>query len=110
MYGEVQAAPDMTSDFSSIGGSPMPLGPDTSMLGASLAKDVPSFPPADTQVANEITPNIHDSVISEPPVVAPEPTPSAPSGPPPVPAEGLPPGWSMDQWEHYGEQWLSQQE
>jgi uncharacterized membrane protein len=110
MYGEVQAAPDMTSDFSSIGGSPMPLGPDTSMLGTSFAKDVPSVPPAQTQFSNDITPNIDDIVISEPPVVAPEPTPSAPAGPPPVPAEGLPPGWSMDQWEHYGEQWLSQQE
>ena len=27
---------------------------------------------------------------------------------PPVPAEGLPIGWTMEQWTHYGEQWLSQ--
>lgn len=26
----------------------------------------------------------------------------------PLPAEGLPPGWSMEQWEHYGHQWMAQ--
>ena len=25
---------------------------------------------------------------------------------PPVPAEGLPEGWTMEQWGHYGAQWL----
>jgi len=25
---------------------------------------------------------------------------------PPVPAEGLPTGWTMEQWTHYGQQWL----
>jgi len=25
---------------------------------------------------------------------------------PPLPASGLPEGWSMEQWEHYGQQWL----
>lgn len=28
------------------------------------------------------------------------------AGGPPVPAEGLPEGWSMEQWQHYGHQWL----
>ena len=28
---------------------------------------------------------------------------------PPVPAQGLPEGWTMDQWEHYGAQWLEDQ-
>ena len=27
---------------------------------------------------------------------------------PPLPADGLPVGWTMEQWTHYGEQWLSQ--
>ncbi|MEK9651217.1 MAG: CARDB domain-containing protein [Poseidonia sp.] len=26
---------------------------------------------------------------------------------PPLPASGLPQGWTMEQWEHYGEQWLA---
>jgi hypothetical protein len=31
--------------------------------------------------------------------------PAAVAGPP-IPAEGIPPGWTMEQWQHYGEQWL----
>jgi uncharacterized membrane protein len=31
---------------------------------------------------------------------------AVPSGPPPVPAGGLPEGWTMEQWNAYGEQWL----
>ena len=33
--------------------------------------------------------------------------PPAPVGPP-LPATGLPPGWTMEQWQHYGHQWLQQ--
>ncbi len=32
---------------------------------------------------------------------------AAPAGGPPLPATGLPQGWTMDQWVHYGEQWLA---
>ena len=28
---------------------------------------------------------------------------------PPLPAEGLPEGWTMDQWKWYGAQWLANQ-
>jgi len=28
---------------------------------------------------------------------------------PPVPESGLPKGWTMEQWEHYGHQWLAKQ-
>ena len=28
---------------------------------------------------------------------------------PPVPAEGLPEGWTMDQWKWYGAEWLAKQ-
>jgi hypothetical protein len=28
---------------------------------------------------------------------------------PPVPAGGLPAGWTMQQWQHYGEEWLKKQ-
>jgi hypothetical protein len=27
----------------------------------------------------------------------------------PIPAEGLPPGWTEEQWGHYGGQWLAQE-
>ncbi|MBL6887035.1 MAG: hypothetical protein ISR24_06470, partial [Candidatus Poseidonia sp.] len=29
-------------------------------------------------------------------------------GMPPLPEEGLPQGWTMEQWKHYGQQWLEQ--
>ena len=46
------------------------------------------------------------------PVAAPTPTPApvettSPAGPP-LPESGLPQGWSMDQWNAYGHQWLEQ--
>jgi len=28
---------------------------------------------------------------------------------PPLPSDGLPPGWTVEQWQHYGHQWLAQQ-
>ncbi|MCP2505182.1 MAG: hypothetical protein NLN65_07805, partial [Candidatus Poseidoniaceae archaeon] len=41
-----------------------------------------------------------------------EPTPFVQSNqptPPPLPAEGLPAGWTMEQWNFYGQQWLEAQ-
>jgi hypothetical protein len=35
--------------------------------------------------------------------------PSAGAVGPPLPESGLPEGWSMEQWEHYGQQWLDSQ-
>ena len=35
--------------------------------------------------------------------------PSVPSTGPPIPESGLPEGWTMEQWEHYGQQWLDSQ-
>lgn len=31
-------------------------------------------------------------------------------GPPPIPEEGLPEGWTTEQWNYYGQQWLESQE
>ncbi len=46
------------------------------------------------------------------PLIAPRPvhTPSIPvqHAGPPIPYEGLPPGWTMEQWQHYGQSWLEQ--
>jgi len=32
-----------------------------------------------------------------------------PSGAPPIPEEGLPEGWTIEQWQHYGQAWIDQQ-
>ena len=42
-----------------------------------------------------------------PPAAAP-PQPAAPAAPP-LPPGGLPPGWTMEQWQYYGHQWLANQ-
>jgi|GEM_PF-4549891 len=33
---------------------------------------------------------------------------AVPLGAPPLPPEGLPPGWTMEQWSYYGKTWLEQ--
>jgi len=40
------------------------------------------------------------------PVVQQPVIPQAPVMGPPVPANGLPVGWTMEQWQHYGQQYL----
>ena len=37
------------------------------------------------------------------------PQPATPAGPP-LPPEGLPPGWTMEQWAYYGQQYLDRQQ
>ncbi|MEE2748007.1 MAG: SGNH/GDSL hydrolase family protein [Candidatus Thermoplasmatota archaeon] len=37
------------------------------------------------------------------------PEPVSSQGGPPIPVGGLPPGWTAEQWNHYGAQWLAQQ-
>ena len=36
-----------------------------------------------------------------------EPAPVIPEEAPPLPKEGLPNGWTMEQWKWYGEEWLA---
>ena len=55
------------------------------------------------------------SVPTSMPTPAPAPAPAAAPAPapvedntPPLPAGGLPAGWTMEQWKHYGQQWLEQ--
>ena len=38
-----------------------------------------------------------------------EPSEEIPDATPPLPAEGLPDGWTMDQWKWYGAEWLAKQ-
>ena len=42
------------------------------------------------------------------PTAVPPPVPTVQPGPP-LPPGGLPPGWTMQQWQYYGHQWLAQQ-
>ncbi|MFL2967426.1 MAG: hypothetical protein ACJZ5D_07095, partial [Candidatus Thalassarchaeaceae archaeon] len=38
-----------------------------------------------------------------------EPEPAQEDAVPPVPEGGLPEGWTMEQWQYYGKQWLESQ-
>jgi hypothetical protein len=40
------------------------------------------------------------------PTPVPAPAPIAAAAGPPLPPSGLPDGWTMEQWQHYGHQWL----
>ena len=55
----------------------------------------------DTMFSPQPLPLQQPVVMSQPPV-------NAPQGPP-LPAEGLPPGWTMEQWAWYGEDYLRNQ-
>jgi hypothetical protein len=51
-------------------------------------------------------------MVATPPPVMEAPPPPAPvlepvtQGPPAIPAEGLPAGWTQEQWNYYGQEWL----
>ena len=66
-------------------------------------------PTASPSVVQNITYNITDSAISgDLSATAPAAAPPQEAGMPPLPEEGLPQGWTMEQWKHYGQQWLEQ--
>jgi uncharacterized membrane protein len=92
---EVPAAPAPVAE---VPAAPAPVAEVPAAAGTSA-----------THITYNITQNIQDSVMSDlaigsNPIVAPEIDTQAP----PVPAEGLPDGWSMEQWEAYGQMWLEQ--
>ena len=94
-------------------------------IADALAQSIPSLPtpPAPTAVPMGRPPSAVPA--GRPPVVVPQgrppavvpqgrppaavpPQPAAPAAPP-LPPGGLPPGWTMEQWQYYGHQWLASQ-
>ena len=94
------------------------------------SSEIPQAPslPSDDEVANSMyggakeifeqppempTPPMPEPEMPTPPMPEPEPEPEPeselPPGVPPIPDEGLPEGWSVEQWIHYGQRWLDQQ-
>ena len=79
---------------------------------------IPDAPmlPADDEVANSMYGGAQE-IFEQPPEMPPPPSepepepegPELPSGVPPIPDDGLPEGWSVEQWIHYGQRWLDQQ-
>jgi hypothetical protein len=71
--------------------------------------------PADDLVANSMyggTQQLFQQPVAPMPLPMPQPVvqqpviPQAPVVGPPIPATGIPAGWTMEQWQHYGQQHL----
>ena len=62
------------------------------------------LPPAGLPPLGQLPSKQLPALPSLPPLQQPIPAPVTSA--PPVPAEGLPTGWTMEQWTHYGHQWL----
>ncbi|MBT4059176.1 MAG: hypothetical protein HOE69_02585 [Euryarchaeota archaeon] len=88
----------------------MPAAPD---MPAAMASDSPPLPVTDT-VANSAyggAADIFEQQVTPVPTGAPPTPPPAealPAGAPPLPPGGLPEGWDMQQWVHYGQQYRDQ--
>ncbi len=65
-----------------------------------------AMPPAPTPAAMPPTPS--QVPLPATPAPASTPAPSSADSVPPVPAGGLPDGWTMEQWNVYGQMWLEQ--
>jgi len=76
-------------------------------VGRPPATSVRAPSPQSVTINQTVINNISDSVVQgdTPNVAA---VPQVPLGPP-LPPSGLPPGWTVEQWQHYGHQWLAQQ-
>ena len=69
---------------------------------SSFAAPPSSAPAATTSVSKPLPAISNASVVEMPPMDA-----QPPNTGPPIPATGLPQGWTMEQWNYYGEQWLA---
>ena len=123
---KILLATEQGDEISSLGGDESSLG----LPEAPTLPDAPTLPSADT-TANSMYGGTQDlyaqPVMATPPPPSEDPptpvvdsTPAegfdsfineiandAPSGPP-LPASGLPEGWTMEQWAHYGQRWIDQ--
>ena len=78
------------------------------------APDIPGSPPAPLPVTDTVAnsayggaADIFEQQVTPAPTTTPENT--LPAGTPPLPPGGLPEGWTMDQWAHYGDEYRKQQ-
>lgn len=92
-WGQEGYQDSLTSSYQSVISAPtVPSGPPSSGPPSSVPAAMPPQAPAVQKPVPEINP---------------VPEASAPTGPP-LPESGLPAGWTMDQWNAYGEMWLAQ--
>ena len=69
-----------------------------------MAPIVQAGPPVSTLQSDKDVPDLVESEqTAEPEVVS---TSTGPTAGPPLPETGLPPGWTEEQWQYYGQQYL----
>ena len=83
-----------------------PLGLPPSAMKSSRGALPTGLPPAGLPPVGLPPANLPKQLPTLPESSLPVPEPVATPSAPPVPAEGLPTGWTMEQWTHYGHQWL----
>ena len=74
---------------------------------ASAPKPVEAIPAAQPAQPEPMAAQPASQPVASEPYAAPMELETAVSAGPPVPASGLPDGWTMEQWNYYGEQWLA---
>jgi hypothetical protein len=87
--------------------APLPTGLPPSGLPprAGAAAPLPlGLPPLGMPPASKSLPPLPQPAAAP----APQPAPVVATGPP-LPPGGLPVGWTMEQWQHYGQEWLDRQ-
>ena len=87
--------------------SAIPAGRPPAAVPSGRPPVISAASPQNVTINKTIINNISDSVVQND-VAKAVPNTQVPAGPP-LPPSGLPPGWSMAQWQHYGHQWLAQQ-
>ena len=87
-------------------------GLDSQSLVDQAQSRRPKAPPSDTMFATSFeadsTPIESEAEVAAKPIFSPQEVDVESQGPP-LPAEGLPEGWTEEQWSHYGHQYLEAQ-
>ena len=81
-------------------------GVDKSEIEAALNQSKPSLPSLSSLPGLPEAPGDNVPKLPEMPTL-PKPPSAKAFGPPPIPPEGIPAGWTMEQWIHYGHEWLN---
>ncbi len=106
-YGSMPSAPDIP-----VGGIGAPSLPVTDQVANSAyggAADIFEQQMTTTPAGSPPAGSPPAGIPPEPPQATPPAGEVVPDGAPPLPPGGLPNGWDMSQWVHYGEQYLEQQ-
>ena len=80
-------------------------GVDQSEIEAALNQSKPALPNLSVSPTSSNSPEVPQ--LPQMPIL-PTPPSAKSFGPPPIPPEGIPAGWSMEQWVHYGHKWLNE--